>query len=159
MRKAHARTQQLYFEDFTPGQVYPGQRRTLDETAFRKFAELTGDAHPIHYDPEYASRTRFGRPVAHGLLVSAVGALGATPLSSRMEACLVAFLEQDAKYLEPVLLGDEVRSEFEVESVKPTSSGATGVVRFVVRIYGTKGEVAMLGHHSYLLKMRSGATP
>lgn len=149
---------QLYFEDFVPGQLYPGQRRTLDEAAFRKFAEATGDAHPIHYDAEYASRTRFGRQVAHGLLVSAAGALGATPLSAQLEDALIAFLEQDAKYVKPVLIGDEVRTEFEVESVKPTRSGASGVVRFIVRVYGASDDVAMLGHHSYLLKTR-GAKP
>ena len=148
---------QLYFEDFRAGDVYDGQRRTLDDAAFRKFAEVTGDAHPIHYDAEYASRTRFGRPVAHGLLVSAVGALGATPLSSRLEEALVAFLEQDATFLRPVLVGDEVRTEFEVESVKLTSSGATGIVRFALRIHGADGEIAMRGHHTYLLKTRRGA--
>ena len=147
-------TTQLYVEDFVPGTVYAGQRRTLDEAAFRKFAEATGDAHPIHYDAAYAAGTRFGRQVAHGLLVASAGALGATPLSAQLEESLVAFLEQDAKYLKPVLIGDEVRTEFEVESVKPTSSGTTGVVRFIVRVYGASGEVAMLGHHSYLLKTR-----
>jgi acyl dehydratase len=80
-------------------------------------------------------------------------------LSAQLEDALIAFLEQDAKYVKPVLIGDEVRTEFEVESVKPTSSGATGVVRFIVRVYGASGEVAMLGHHSYLLKTRTGANP
>ena len=150
-------SEQLYFEDFTPGRIYEGQRRTLDDAAFRKFAEITRDAHPIHYDAEYASRTRFGKPVAHGLLVTAVGALGATPLSSQLEEALVAFLEQDATFVKPVLVGDEVRTELEVESVKPTSSGATGIVRFAVRIYGADGEVAMRGHHTYLLKTKRGA--
>jgi acyl dehydratase len=155
MNMPHAK--QLYFEDFTPGRVFEGQRRTLDEQAFLGFARLTGDAHPIHYDAEYASRTRFGKPVAHGLLVAAVGALGATPVSRQMEESLVAFLEQDAKFLKPVLLGDEVRTEFEVESATPTRSGATGVVRFTLRVYAATGELAMVGHHSYLLKTRSGA--
>lgn len=151
-------TMQLYFEDFAPGQVYPGQRRTLDENAFRGFAEITGDAHPIHYDAEYAAHTRFGRRVAHGLLVSAVGALGATPLSAQLEEALVAFVEQDAKFLKPVLIGDEVRTELEVEWTKATSSGATGLIRFAVRVYGADGEVAMLGHHTYLIRTRAGTS-
>lgn len=145
---------QLFFEDFAPGQVYPGQLRRLDATAFRRFAELTGDAHPIHYDPDYASRTRFGKPVAHGLLLAAMGALGATPLSSQLEAALVAFVEQDARYLKPVLVGDAVCSELEVESVSLTRSGRQGLVRFIVRLY-CGDEVAMLGHHTYLLRTRA----
>ena len=48
-------TEQLYFEDFVPGRVFEGQTRTLGEEEFRMFAAITGDAHPIHYDPEYAA--------------------------------------------------------------------------------------------------------
>ena len=33
----------LYFEDFAPGQVYPGQSRKLDEEAFLLFARITGN--------------------------------------------------------------------------------------------------------------------
>ena len=51
---------QLYFEDFKPGQVYPGQTRKVGEEAFGLFAKMTGDAHPIHFDKAYAQKTRFG---------------------------------------------------------------------------------------------------
>lgn len=33
------------------------------------FADLTGDDNPIHVDPEYALDTRFGKPIAHGVLL------------------------------------------------------------------------------------------
>ena len=40
------------------------------------FAGLCGDWHPMHRDPDYAAKTRFGKTVAHGVtplaLVSAV---------------------------------------------------------------------------------------
>lgn len=39
------------------------------------FAALTGDAHPLHYDPELSRSTRFGQPVAHGLHLAALTAL------------------------------------------------------------------------------------
>lgn len=35
----------------------------------RTFADLTGDDNPIHVDPEYARDTRFGKPIAHGVLL------------------------------------------------------------------------------------------
>ncbi len=149
-----AEAPQLYFEDFKPGQVYAGQSRTLDEESFRLFAKITGDAHPIHYDREYAMKTRFGERVAHGLLVMSVTALGATPLSARLEESMVAFVEQDAKFLKAVLIGDTVRTEFEVEEVRGTKSPAQGVVRFAVRALNAKGEVVLAGHHTYLLKRR-----
>jgi acyl dehydratase len=145
---------QLYFEDFRPGQVYAGQSRTLDEAAFALFARVTGDAHPIHYDREYAMKTRFGERVAHGLLLMSVTALGATPLSDRLEEAMIAFLEQDGKFLKAVLIGDTVRTEFEVEAVRPTKVPTQGVVRFAVRALNAGGELVLAGHHTYLLKRR-----
>lgn len=147
----------LWFEDFQPGQHWPGQQRRLDAAAFRAFAALTGDAHPIHYDADYARGTRFGAPVAHGLLVAAVGALGATALSPRLEASMVAFLEQDMRFLAPVLEGDTIGTAFEVESTRLARDGRRGVVRFVVRIANDAGAVVAEGHHAYLIACRPGA--
>src|SRR3569832_2693309 len=112
---------QLKFEDIVAGQVYAGQTRKLDEAAFGLFAKLTGDSHPIHYDREYARQPRFGDCVAHGLLLMSITALGATPLSARLEEAMVAFVEQDGRFLRPVLVGEAVSTEFEVEHVRPVS--------------------------------------
>jgi acyl dehydratase len=115
---------------------------------------MTGDAHPLHYDPEYARNTRFGAPLAHGLLLVGMTALGATPFSHRLEASMVAFVEQHAKFLAPVLSGDTLSTAFEVEDVRPTRSGRQGFVRFAVRVTNDKGALVLLGHHTYLVKAR-----
>jgi acyl dehydratase len=146
---------QLYFEDFKPGQIYPGQTRTLDEDQFALFAKLTGDAHPIHYDKEYASKTRFGERLAHGLLLMSITALGATPLSERLENAMVAFVEVDGKFHKPVLIGDTLSTEFEVDETRPTRSGAQGFVRFAVRARNAAGELVLVAHHTYLFKGRT----
>ncbi|WP_298964508.1 MaoC/PaaZ C-terminal domain-containing protein [uncultured Roseibium sp.] len=36
---------------------------------FDAFAKLSGDDNPIHVDPEFSARTRFGRTVSHGMLL------------------------------------------------------------------------------------------
>ncbi|WP_306119785.1 MULTISPECIES: MaoC/PaaZ C-terminal domain-containing protein [unclassified Roseitalea] len=38
---------------------------------FDAFAGISGDDNPIHVDPAFCARTRFGRPVAHGMLIYA----------------------------------------------------------------------------------------
>jgi 3-hydroxybutyryl-CoA dehydratase len=43
---------------------------TVDAGAISAYAALSGDHNPIHEDAAYAATTRFGRPVAHGLLVA-----------------------------------------------------------------------------------------
>ncbi|PVB61782.1 MaoC/PaaZ C-terminal domain-containing protein [Labrenzia sp. 011] len=36
---------------------------------FDAFADLSGDDNPIHVDPAFSARTRFGRTVSHGMLL------------------------------------------------------------------------------------------
>jgi len=43
-------------------------KRTWSQEDVLSFAKLTGDNNPIHYDLEYASKTPFKKPIAHGLL-------------------------------------------------------------------------------------------
>jgi acyl dehydratase len=145
----------LFYEDFEAGQVYAGQSRTLDEAAFGLFATVTGDAHPIHYDREYARKTRFGERVAHGLLLMSITALGATPLSGRLESSMVALVEQDGRFLKPVLIGETVSTEFEVQEKHTVSSPTQGLVRFAVRVRNAAGDVVLAGHHTYLIKRRT----
>ena len=40
--------------------------KILSQDDFDSFAKLSGDYNPIHVDPDYASKTRFGKTVAHG---------------------------------------------------------------------------------------------
>ena len=34
------------------------------------FAQVSGDTNPLHRDPEYAAKTRFGECIAHGMLTA-----------------------------------------------------------------------------------------
>lgn len=46
--------------------------RALTQQDFHDFAALSGDDNPIHVDPEFSARTRFGRTVSHGMLLYTV---------------------------------------------------------------------------------------
>jgi acyl dehydratase len=46
--------------------------RTLTQEDFDAFARLSGDDNPIHVDPGFSARTRFGRTVSHGMLLVTV---------------------------------------------------------------------------------------
>ena len=46
--------------------------RVLTQADFDAFASLSGDDNPIHVDPDFSARTRFGRTVSHGMLLSKV---------------------------------------------------------------------------------------
>lgn len=46
--------------------------RTLSQAEFDLFATVSGDSNPIHVDPAFSARTRFGRTVSHGMLLYTV---------------------------------------------------------------------------------------
>ena len=142
----------LYFEDFQLGAVFRSPSKTITDAHFLFFAGLTGDSHPIHYDDEYAKGTRFGGRVAHGLLLSAMTAAGASSLSPLIEESIVAFVEQSARFLLPVLIGDTVTPELEVSELTPKSQ--VGLVRLTSRIMNQRGETVLEGTHAYLVKRR-----
>jgi 3-hydroxybutyryl-CoA dehydratase len=144
--------QQLYFEDLAVGDRWQSPSRTVNDIHFGFFAAMTGDNHPLHYDDEYARKTRFGGRVAHGLLVMAMTAMGASPLTHRLQESMIAFVEQGCRFLKPVLIGDTVYPEHEVLALTP--QGDRGVVRLGARIKNQRGETVLDGFHVYLVRCR-----
>lgn len=51
-----------------PGTVIAVPHR-FSQADFDTFAAISGDDNPIHVDPAFAARTRFGHTVAHGMLL------------------------------------------------------------------------------------------
>lgn len=146
-------TPQRYFEDFAIGDRFTAPSRTLTDAHFLFFAGLTGDNHPIHYDEEYAKATPFGRRLAHGLLLASLTALGATSLAAQVEESMIAFLEQSARFLLPVTIGDTIAPELEVVDLIPKRE--RGIVRFRCRLRNQRAAVVLEGMHVYLVRCRS----
>ena len=71
-----------------------------------------------------------------------------------VEASMVVFLEQGGRFLKPVLAGDTVTAEMQVEESRPTRDAARGIVRFAVRLTNQRGEIVLSGFHTYLIKRR-----
>lgn len=67
--------------------------RVFVQADFDRFAELSGDHNPIHVDPGFAARSRFGRTVAHGVLLMTVlrGLVEQLAPGARMSAQAVMF--------------------------------------------------------------------
>jgi acyl dehydratase len=148
-------TQTKYFEDFRLGEKFYIPAKTMTDAHFLFFAGITGDNHPIHYDDEYAKSTRFGKRVAHGLLVTSMTATGASTLSPMIEGSIVAFVEQSSHFLKPVLIGDTITPELEVTQLIQKTD--TGLLRLTTRVKNQRGEVVLEGTHAYLIKKRPRA--
>lgn len=109
---------QLAAMDLAIGSIVAQREVRLDSQAFGQFAALTGDAHPIHYDAGYARGQGLKAPVAHGLLLVAISALGTTALSAQLHDAMVAMLGVDADFRRPVYLDDTVRCTYRIEQIE-----------------------------------------
>jgi 3-hydroxybutyryl-CoA dehydratase len=142
---------QLAGEDLLPGTVVAQRNVLLDKSAFTAFAALTGDAHPIHYEEAHARSKGLRAPIAHGLLITAVTALGATDLSAQLSDSMIAMLGVEVKFVSPVFVGDTVTVRMAVGDVA-RKSGNRCIATFDVEVLSAQGEVhARLKQH-YMLK-------
>jgi acyl dehydratase len=146
---------QHWFEDFRVGDRFGSPARTLTDAHFMFFAGLTGDNHPIHYDDEYARRTRFGRRLAHGLLLTSLTALGASTLAPILEHSIVAFVEQSTRFRAPAFIGDTLKPDHEVVALERKRSA--GLLTLRVTLTNQRGEIVVEGEHRYLIAYRPAA--
>jgi 3-hydroxybutyryl-CoA dehydratase len=79
--------------------------KTISEADVEEFAHISGDNNPVHLDEEYASTTRFGKRIAHGVLVA--GLISAT-IGTRIPGNGAIYAGQCIKFLRPVYLGDTI---------------------------------------------------
>ena len=146
---------QLWFDDFKVGDRFESPGKTLTDAHFMFFAGMTGDAHPLHYDDEYAKTTRFGRRLAHGLLLTSMTAVGASTLAPVIEGSIVAFVEQTTRFKHPAFVGDTVKPRHEVTVLERKRSA--GLLTLRVTLENQRGEVVLEGEHRYLIAYRPGA--
>ena len=132
-------------DELRVGRVFTSPSKTLTDAHFLFFSGLTGDNHPIHYDVEYARGTRFGKPLAHGLLLASMTALGASPASPLIDG--LVFVEQGSRFLRPVAVGDTIHPSLTVERV--WEEGKRRFVRFASAITNQRGETVLEGFHLY----------
>ncbi len=131
--------------DLNEGERFEGPSKTLTDAHFLFFSALTGDVHPIHYDAEYAKSTRFGKPLAHGLLLSSLTALGASNGRDRLEGFV--FIEQGCRFLKPAVVGDTIHPRQEIERL--WEEGGKRFCRVKTSLVNQRGETVVDGFHVY----------
>ncbi|HXL34453.1 MAG TPA: MaoC family dehydratase [Gemmatimonadales bacterium] len=115
-------------------------RRSLTLTAdhVKTFAQLTGDYNPLHFDPEFAARTKFGKLVVQGGLTT--GLLHAL-VAMDLPGPGTVFLSQSWKFTAPVYIGDTITAEAEVTSVH----GTKPVCQLAITVTRQTGETVLEG--------------
>ncbi|MCS7045361.1 MAG: MaoC/PaaZ C-terminal domain-containing protein [Gemmataceae bacterium] len=143
----------LYFDDVAIGQQWESLGRTVTEADIAIFAGLSGDFNPIHMDHEFAKSTLFRRPIAHGLLVLALGSglsLHAPPMRT------MAFLQiKEWTFKEPVFVGDTIRVRTTVLTKTERARGRFGAIEWRREIVNHHGKVVQFGITETLVEGRA----
>jgi len=83
--------------------------KKISEADIQLFGLISGDMNPIHFDEDFAKKTKFGGRVAHGMLTTS---LVSTALA--MLPGTVVLLETNFRYTSPVRIGELVTAECEI---------------------------------------------
>jgi acyl dehydratase len=89
--------------------------RHVTAEVIRRFADVSGDRNPIHLDAEFARTTKFGRPIAHGMLS---GAFISAILASGPAGLAGVYLSQTMNFTAPVFEGDTVTATARVMNIR-----------------------------------------
>jgi 3-hydroxybutyryl-CoA dehydratase len=77
----------------------------ITQDLVNQFAQLSGDFNPIHIDPEYAKSTFFGKPIAHGMLVSS---FFSTLIAQEYPGPGSIYLKQELNFLKPCFIDETI---------------------------------------------------
>ena len=88
--------------------------KTFTQQDVEDFARLSGDNNPVHLNDAYAANTRFGKPIAHGMLSAS---LISACLGQKLPGLGTIYLSQTVRFLAPVYPGQEVRATVTVVEI------------------------------------------
>jgi 3-hydroxybutyryl-CoA dehydratase len=127
------------FGELAVGDRFVTAGRAVSEEDILQFADLTGDAHPQHVDPDWAAGSRFGEQIAHGLLVLSF-AVGLLPLDPERVVALRRL--GDAVFKQPVKIGDALHVEGDISRTQELDA-EHGLVEARLRIMNQHGRLAV----------------
>ena len=110
----------------------------VTDDMIRQFADVSGDHNPLHTDPAYAMTTKFGKPVAHGMLLAS---FFSRLVGMYLPGKHALYLSETLSFKNPVYAGDAIMVTGRVTQ----KSESTKIITIAVAISKIGGEVAVDG--------------
>lgn len=143
----------LFYEEFSPGDVFLGESRTVTEKDLEDYAQLSGDYNPLHMDSEFAAGTPYGMRIAHGVY----GLSAATGMAASLgfaRSTTIAFRNLEWKFNRPIFIGDTIQAVFSVSRKRDLLDQAAGLIIFLVTVENQRKEIVQSGKWSLVVKSR-----
>src|SRR5436190_19204433 len=139
------------YEDFSVGDVYRSAvGRTVTETDNLLFTMLAMNTNELHFNDEAAKATEWGRPLVNSTFTLALVLGLSVPDTTQAGGINLGWKE--IRLPKPVFVGDTIRSETEVLTVRESGSRpAYGVVSVRTRGLNQRDEVVCEYERSFLI--------
>lgn len=146
----------LLQENLKVDNFYVGQE-IVEEKVFKKsevslFAEITGDDNPLHIDDDFASKSRFGATIVHGILVAG---LFSKIIGTQLPGQGSIYLEQNLKFLKPVYVGKPVFVKVRITDIIPEKK----IFTLETNVYDDNDTMLVSGNAKILNFERGGVKP
>jgi len=120
-------------------------KKAFTQEEVNSYTRTSGDSNPIHYDPEYAKKTPFNKPIVPGLQVASLfGGL----LGSKLPGKGTIHIGQTLQFLKPVYMNEEVEATIKIISIRSDKP----VITFQVTCSKENGEIAITGEAVVIYK-------
>jgi len=117
--------------------------KTIEQSDIDAFASVTGDRNPVHVDEEFAKTTRFGKRIAHGMLIAS---LISAVLANKLPGEGSVYLGQTLQFVAPVFPGDEITARVTVKEIREDKP----IVKLETVCMNQRGEVVIRGEATVL---------
>lgn len=142
------------WEDFKKRDEVWSIRLTITEAHLTLWGHLTLDLYPLHMDESFASKTVFGRRIAHGPLIFSLGA-GMISSTGLYGDSVIAWLGvENMRIPRPVFIGDTIRAKGSVLEKKETSKPDRGLMKVQYEIFNQNDEPVMAYDLVFLIRRR-----
>ena len=146
-----------YYEDFAEGEVYRSRfGRTVTEADNQLFTHLTLNTNPLHFDEEYARRTRWGKILVNSTFTLSLVVGMSVPDVSEQAMANLGWSE--VRLPHPVFVGDTLYCETEVLAMRESGSfQEAGIVTVRTRGVNQDGRVVIDLTRSVMVYKRAHA--
>jgi acyl dehydratase len=88
---------------------------TITKEIVQNFANLIGDYNPVHLDDEYARKSKFGKPIVHGMLLAS---FFSKIIATKYPGEGSIYVSQNIRFIKPCFVGDSITIKINLISIK-----------------------------------------
>jgi|SRR6056297_1027500 len=108
----------MNYSEISIGDQYEEEFIVTDQKV-KSFAEISGDDNPVHINDEFAAKTRFGKRIAHGILITS---FISKVIGRNFPGDGTIYVSQEVKFKRPVFINDRVIVKIEVLEKKDSKN-------------------------------------